>query len=99
MPRVLGKDLGTPFAVPSDKTPNMLPRQTKYISSSSDVKTLCDTFAANGVNTKAVNARKGRRVAVESRTKAGARVFVYQPEGLVDSAPRRFRWTKAYLSA
>ena len=26
-------------------------------------------------------------------------VFVYQPEGLVDSAPRRFRWTKAYLSA
>ena len=26
-------------------------------------------------------------------------VFVYQPEGLVDSAPRRFRWTKAYLFA
>ena len=31
--------------------------------------------------------------------RGGVLVFVYQPEGLVDSAPRRFRWTKAYLSA
>jgi hypothetical protein len=68
MPRIPGKDLGTPFAVPSDKTPNTLPREIKYISLLSDVKTLFDTLAANGVNTKAVNVGRGRRTGAESRT-------------------------------